>query len=112
MNVGATLLVFCSLFVAVSAYHGLPKFYSNPIKMFLARPGLVDARQRQLKALKDEAIAPDTPTLPPVLPVESNDSELQKWKRRRASPIRISPFFYSMNPVDLIDQQDAASRPI
>ncbi|KAI6179610.1 hypothetical protein M3Y98_00628900 [Aphelenchoides besseyi] len=106
------LVALFSLVVFVDAYHGLSKFYSDPIKMFLARPAYHDARQQRLKAQREVATA--TPPTQTNSPVEANDeeSELQKWKRRRATPIRISPFFYSVNPVELMLENDAASRSV
>ena len=56
--------------------------FSDPMEMLIKKPGAVEnLRLQRLRNLKDE-----------------------KLKRRRAAmPIRITPFYYSMTPVDLLE---------
>ncbi|CAD5206153.1 unnamed protein product [Bursaphelenchus okinawaensis] len=65
-------LAWCTFLLALVMGHALvniPNFYSNPAQLINARP------------------------LRSSNPVNSLTQE-HKWKRRRATPIQISPFFY------------------
>uniref|UniRef100_A0AC35FVI9 Uncharacterized protein n=1 Tax=Panagrolaimus sp. PS1159 TaxID=55785 RepID=A0AC35FVI9_9BILA len=83
-------LLFAILIVVAETRLELTKFYSDPDQMLLQKPiNFEDLRYYRLKSLRDE-----------------------KLKRRRAAPtpIRITPFYYSMNPVDLMDNSVGSAR--
>ncbi|KAE9550844.1 hypothetical protein FO519_005948 [Halicephalobus sp. NKZ332] len=67
------------------------RFYSDPMEMMIKKPGsLDDLRFQRIRNLKEE-----------------------KLKRRRAAmPIRITPFYYSMTPVDLLESASVAGSRI
>ncbi|CAD5208818.1 unnamed protein product [Bursaphelenchus xylophilus] len=73
-------LIWCTLLVVLCLGHALvdfPKFYSDPMQLMIGRPSrAINYRSERLKGFGSE----------------------QKWKRRRATPIQISPFFYLSNP--------------
>uniref|UniRef100_A0A7E4VLM1 Uncharacterized protein n=1 Tax=Panagrellus redivivus TaxID=6233 RepID=A0A7E4VLM1_PANRE len=76
------IFVLIALFViSAQAKLELTRIYSDPVQMLMQKPvSLEDLRYRRMKSLRDG-----------------------KWKRRRATPIRISPFYYSMSPVDMVE---------
>jgi hypothetical protein len=89
-NLGLTMnlliwLLFAGM-LTVNAHNGLSRFYSDPIKMMINKSP-AHLRSRSFRQIKEEE--------QPVLTISAINPQEQIWKRRRATPIRITPFLYS-----------------
>ncbi|KAI6170509.1 hypothetical protein M3Y97_01147500 [Aphelenchoides bicaudatus] len=108
MNLLPALGVFAMICLLANAQNNVRNFYSNPLKMLINKyPAYVSsANIKPVPPQKEKIQHPRKILIDPEEITISGERPLDLGKRRRIiAPIRITPFLYSMNPVELDDNK-------